>query len=253
MCESHENVTWLHEHSTVSYRKLKRRLERVFQMRREAIKEVWSQHLELYVRRCFFSLCNLKEVAFRKAEHIADQIRRKHLELGVEIADNAVIEASRGLEMVFEFGELPLKFEEVLVRFEIWIRLREREEALQSLTQHVFRGRMVSDGLRAHRHVARLDDFLECAGFMRRISFDRFNEIRDEISASFELDVNVRPGFVRFVFQAHEAVVRRDKPECDCSKRCKKDPQKSHNTFCYMSEWMLRLQYIENTHFRPEL
>ena len=54
---------------------------------------------------------------------------------------------------------------------------------------------------------ARLRHLLEDAALVRRIAAHRLDEVRDEVAAALELDVDVRPAGVRLVAQPDEAVV----------------------------------------------
>jgi len=48
---------------------------------------------------------------------------------------------------------------------------------------------------------------------MRSIAFDRVHQIRDEIIAALELDINVRPSFFGAINQPDKAIIRSNEPD----------------------------------------
>ena len=64
---------------------------------------------------------------------------------------------------------------------------------------------------------------------MAHVAFDGFDEVGDEIVAALELHVDLRPGVVDDVAQAHEAVVDRDEPEHQRGQNGEEDEQGHHD------------------------
>src|SRR3989344_2516007 len=98
-----------------------------------------------------FVACELKEFACLESEHVADEIRRELLESVLKLDDESVVEAARGLDFVLGVGKLALQFDEVRIRLQVRIAFGYRKKRFQSACKHVFRGRVVSNGLCTHR------------------------------------------------------------------------------------------------------
>ena len=71
---------------------------------------------------------DLEELALREAEAAHEQRVREDLDLGVELAHAAVVEAARGLDLVFGVDQLGLQLQEVLVGLQLRVRLGDRED-----------------------------------------------------------------------------------------------------------------------------
>ena len=63
-------------------------------------------------------------------EHASDQIDWKCLNLCVQVTNTAVIKSSRCLDLILGVDQLLLQLQKVLVCFEVWIGLSNREQAL---------------------------------------------------------------------------------------------------------------------------
>jgi hypothetical protein len=48
--------------------------------------------------------------------------------------------------------------------------------------------------------------FLKNLALMGGITFDRFDQIRNQVISSFELDINIRPCFLGPIFKANQAI-----------------------------------------------
>src|SRR5581483_3336735 len=76
-------------------------------------------------------LRDLEELGLLEVEHRGDDIGRERLDPPVEVADVAVVEAPSRLQPVLGVGELLLEGEEVLVRLQLRVVLRDREQLTQ--------------------------------------------------------------------------------------------------------------------------
>ena len=75
---------------------------------------------------------------------------------------------------------------------------------------------------------SRLRHLLEDAALVGRISAHRLDQVRDEVAATLELDVDVRPAGVRFVAQPDEAVVADHRQHEDEGDDAEDDPDPEH-------------------------
>src|SRR5688572_16502378 len=74
----------------------------------------------------------LEVPARRKQEERRDDVGRKGLHRGVQVAHDRVVVAARVLDRVLDVAERPLELDEVRVRLEVRIRLGEREELTEA-------------------------------------------------------------------------------------------------------------------------
>src|SRR5262247_2126151 len=63
---------------------------------------------------------------------------------------------------------------------------------------------------------------------MRGIAFDGLDQVRNELGAALELDINAAPGLVRHLARAHQAVEHDDRVKDD-RRRDKNDCPKQHD------------------------
>ncbi len=75
---------------------------------------------------------------------------------------------------------------------------------------------------------SRLRHLLEDAALVGRVSAHRLDEVRDEVAATLELDVDVRPAGVRLVAQPDEAVVADHRQHDDEGDDAEDDPEPEH-------------------------
>ena len=136
----------------------------------------------------------LEKLLLGKAKHASQDVGRKRLNLGVEIANDRVVIASRVLDRILGLAESALQLAELLRRFQFRVVFCHREQALQSTRKLIFRNCFVCGARCLHRLGTKLGDVFESALFVRCVAFHRLNKIRDKVVTSFELDVDVRPG-----------------------------------------------------------
>ena len=78
-----------------------------------------------------FFVRHLEKILRLETERVGHEIGRENFQLGVEIADIAVVEAAGGHDLVFRIREFALEFQEILVRFQFGIIFRQGENAFQ--------------------------------------------------------------------------------------------------------------------------
>jgi hypothetical protein len=64
-----------------------------------------------------------------------------------------------------------------------------------------------------HGRVARLDDGIERALLVRGVALDGLDQVRDQVVALLELNIDVGEGLVRALAQRNKAVVDRNDPD----------------------------------------
>src|SRR5688572_22290784 len=202
-----------------------------FDYRRARLRE--RSELYLYVLPLF--VADLEELVLLEAEPFRDQVVGEHLDLGVEVADVGVVEAARGLDLVFRVLEVVLELEEVLRGLQVGVVLGDGEQRLERLGEHVLRLGLLVRGLRAHGGGAGLDDLLHGLGLVLGVTLHRLDQVGDEVVTALQLDVDVRPGFIGAVAQGDQAVVDGDQPGDDHHEEQAKDDhddiKRTHRTF----------------------
>src|SRR5690606_27532293 len=78
------------------------------------------------------------------------------------------------------------------------------------------------------RVVPRLDHLLQGVLLVLHIALDRLDEVRDEVVATLELNVNLRPGVVGLLSEPYKAVVHRESHYNDRDDQNKKHDQETH-------------------------
>jgi hypothetical protein len=125
--------------------------------------------------------------------------------------------------------ELLLDLEHVGVRLEVRVGLGQREELAQDAGEEVLRGRHLRRALlgilgRGDGGVARLDHRLERLALVLHVSLRRFDEVRNQVVTTLELDVDLRPGLLGDILEAYEAVIESDEPDRDDDQNDQRDP-----------------------------
>src|SRR6266850_683258 len=152
----------------------------------------------------------LEILALDEAEEQRDLVGREAVDRGVEIADDGVVVATRALDRLLELAERGLELAKALVRLEVGIRLGEREELPQGARQLVLRLGARLGRLRRHGRAAGADDLVERRPLVGGVALHGLDQVGHQIGAALELDVDVRPRFIRPLAQPDELVVRHD-------------------------------------------
>ncbi len=157
----------------------------------------------------------LEEFHGGEMESAGDHVTREALDGRVQVADIAVVEAAGGLDLVLRIGELVLEREEILVGFEVGIGLGDGENGLKSAGQGRFGLAFVGEPRRAHGGGAGRGYVLERGLLVGGISFDRIDQVRNEIVSALELDVYVGPRFLGAIDHSDQTVIGKDRPQDD--------------------------------------
>src|SRR5438552_12873019 len=160
-----------------------------------------------------------------------DEVRREGLHRGVEVAHDRVVVAARVLDRLLQLAERPLELDEVRVRLEVRIRLGERHELAEGARERVLRLRARLRRLRGDRGAARTGHGLERGPLVGGVALHRLDEVRHEVGAPLELDVDVRPRLVGPHAQPDEPVVAGDDQRHEPGDYEEKDhPARSHRS-----------------------
>jgi len=162
-----------------------------------------------------FVLAKLEEFPRLESECAADDVGRELLNRILEVLHYRIVETARRLDFVLGIGEFALEFDEIRIRFQVGITFGNREERLERAREHIFRFRVLRDGLRTHRFGARLGHLLQCARFMGSVAFYRLDKIRNEVVAPLELYINIGPCFLAAVREPDEIIVSPHEPHRD--------------------------------------
>ena len=170
-------------------------------------------------------LAGLEELPRREAEEPRDDQRRERLLARVEAQHGRVVVPAGGGDLVLGVRQLLLELHEVLGRAELRIRLRDGEQPAERRPEHVVRlGRRLRAG-GAHDRGARPCHLVEDLALVRRVPLHGLHEVRDEVGAATQLDVDVRPARLGLVADADEAVVRVDDVQAEDEEDGERDPQ----------------------------
>ncbi len=123
----------------------------------------------------------------------------------------------------FEFGDAILQLEEILVGLELGIILRNGEEAVKSTGHEQVGLRLFWNGGSAHGSGASFRDGDKCLLLVLHVSLNRFDEIGDLVVPLLQEDINIGPGAIVLVAQAHQSVVEDDGVDKYSDKEEKKD------------------------------
>ena len=100
-----------------------------------------------------------------------------------------------------------LQLLEVLGRPQLRVGLGDREQPAERRGEHVLGLRLLLHALRLLCRRPRLRDLVERPALVGGVALDRLHEVRDQVVAAPELDVDLRPGVLRSVPQPDEPVV----------------------------------------------
>src|SRR5690242_9622373 len=156
---------------------------------------------------------DFEEFARFEIAHASDDIGRKLLDAGVEVAHGSVVIAARVLQRVFDLVQGGLELAKILGRAELRVGFREREELAQGAGQHAFGLALGRRTLRGHSLIAGGGDGFERAAFVGGVAFHGFDEIGDEVIAALELHVDIGPGVIALHAEANQSVVEKDNHE----------------------------------------
>src|SRR6266850_1284583 len=157
-----------------------------------------------------FGALELEVRSLGEPEEQRDLVRREAVDRGVEVADDRVVVAARVLDRLLDLGQRRLEIAEVLVGLEVGIRLGEREELAERAGQLVLGLRPRLGCLGRDGGAAGAYHLVERALLVRSIALHGLDDVGDQIRPPLELDVDVRPRFLRPLAQPDELVVAGD-------------------------------------------
>ena len=177
-----------------------------------------------------------------------DERGREGLQLDVVVTHVAVVEAARELDLVLGGGQLLLEIGEGGDGLEVGVVLGYREQAAQALAQHVL-GLAdlggVAGGAGRDCGCPRVGDRFEGAALVPDVALDRLDQVRDQVVAALELDVDLRPGFLGAISERDEAVVGEDEPKDDEDDDSKDDPPAHQEAILRVAyAWARRAQRV---------
>lgn len=129
---------------------------------------------------------------------------RKLEDVGVIDLDRVVVTFPGDGDAIFGAGEFVLQAEEIFVGFELRIVFDDGQEAADGAVELAVGGDFVGRSLCVEQGGTGFGDFAVNGFFVGGKTFDGGDEVGDEIGATLELDVDLRPiGFDLFVKRDH--------------------------------------------------
>jgi hypothetical protein len=157
-----------------------------------------------------------------------EAIRLDLLDSGVEITHHRIVIAPGRLDAVFEILQLGLKLQEVLVGLEVRIGFGHSEKAFEAVAKQVFGLGRFSRAGSLHAGAARGGQLLQQGSLVRGVALHGFHQIRYEIIALFQLDIDVGPGGLRGVSEPDQPVVDGDRIADDNRRQRGQRAEKHH-------------------------
>src|SRR5215467_14888189 len=151
-----------------------------------------------------------EELRRPERRELRDDEHRKRLDLRVEIAHGAVVEAPRVLEVVLDLDQLALQREEVVAGLEVGILLLQREDAVDLPRELALDGGLVGERSGSDGARAKLGERRQRRALVRGVALYRGDELRHEIVPARQLDVDVAPGRANLVARRDELVEHDD-------------------------------------------
>src|SRR5579862_39086 len=111
-------------------------------------------------------------------------------------------------DTLLEFRDAVLQAQKILIRFELRIIFRYGEQASQCGDDVQIGAGFLANAGGVHGRCASLSDGQQCLLLMLHVSLDSFDEVGDLVMTLLEQDIDVGPGAVILVPQAHQAVVQ---------------------------------------------
>src|SRR5687768_3126976 len=151
-------------------------------------------------------LVRFEELLGGEAQQAADDVGGKRLQPGVEAHDGVVVELARERDPVLGPRQLLLEPHDVLVGLELGIVLDHCEELTERAGQRILGPRLGGGSLRGDRGRPRLGHLRQDLLLVLHVVLDDFDEIRNQIVATLELHVDLRPGVLQLVAEIDEGV-----------------------------------------------
>src|SRR6266849_6618098 len=138
----------------------------------------------------------LEELELVITHGAGDQVRGNRRDRRIEIPDDSVVITSRVLDSVFYSSELCLEIAKPARRLELRVGLHRHRKSAQRCCELILSHRALRRTRALCRHCfgSGLSDRIQSTALVGSVAFYRLDQIGDEISATFELDVDVGPG-----------------------------------------------------------
>src|SRR5262245_35164376 len=172
--------------------------------------------------------CELEELAGLETEGARDDALGELRDLRVQVAHHGVVVPPRVSDRVLDLAQRPLQRGEALDGAQLRIGLGQREQALERAGERALRLRLRAWPLGGHGAVARADHGLQRGALVPGVALHRLDEVRNQVVAAFELNVDVRPRVLGLNLEANEAVVDRDHHQDDQRERSADYPPDGH-------------------------
>src|ERR1700722_3946111 len=150
---------------------------------------------------------NFKEFAWLESQHVREDVGGELLNFCVQVADYSVVIAPCVLDGVLDLGKGRLERRKTLNSAELRVGFRKRKQAFQRARKHVLGLRLVARAGSGHSAIARVDYRFQGALLVSCVALDGFHQVGNQVVATLELDIDVRPGVVAGDLEAHQAVV----------------------------------------------
>jgi hypothetical protein len=156
-------------------------------------------------------LVSFEVVTSLEVEQLGENDGRELVELVVVSEHAVVVELPRVCDATLGRSQLFLKGEKVRVCLQVWICLAQSEQLTEGSGEQPIRLGLCPRRIWGfNRRIASTYDGLERFTLMGGVALDGFDEVRDEIDSSFQLDVDLRPGIANLVAPTDQSVVTRN-------------------------------------------
>src|SRR5579862_9460275 len=177
----------------------------------------------------FAVLAEVEIFLLRETERGGEQRSWEALDAGIVFLHRIVEEAPRRRDLVLEIRKLRLQLLEIGAGLEVRIGFREREQLPQRAREHVLGGGLLRRPLRRHGRVARFDDLVQRAAFVRGVALYRLDQVGNEIVPLLELHVDIGKGLVDPLPHGNQAVVDRNRPQNENDDHRKYNEGRGHD------------------------
>jgi hypothetical protein len=164
-------------------------------------------------------LFDLEESTLFEAEAFGDQIGGEAFDLDIQVSRRAIVIAAGHLDLTLDSIKVSSQIAEVIACLQVRIGFGQGKQLSDGLPHQVFGActflhiRRVQGG----RRITGCNDLVKGGAFVRGVSFYGFDQVGDQICASFQLDIDTGPPLSNALTGAHKRVVQRD--EQDTSNR----------------------------------
>ena len=156
--------------------------------------------------------------------------RRELLDQRVQTRHLVVVELPGVSDLRLGAGQFLLQRQEVLVGLEIGVVLGYGDQVTEPGGDGVFGLRLILHPLRAHRLSPSLGHVFEDLAFVRGVALHRFDEIRDQVVAATQLDVDLGPAIVDARPERDQPVEREHAPQQEDHAHTQQDPNDRHRS-----------------------